>query len=58
MTLTSFVSPPMGSIQQRQSMRVFFLGSTIFEPYHIIWKTRAPPKAKFFMWLVATALDS
>lgn len=30
-----------------------FLGSTEFEPYHRTWKTWAPPKCKFFMWLIA-----
>jgi hypothetical protein len=31
----------------------FYLGSVDFEPYHRIWKTWAPPKCKFFMWLIA-----
>jgi hypothetical protein len=29
------------------------MGSSEFEPFHRIWKTWAPPKTKFFMWLVA-----
>ena len=47
-----------GKYSAKAAYEGLFLGSTTFEPYHRIWKTRAPPKAKFFMWLVATALDS
>jgi hypothetical protein len=31
----------------------FFLGATTFKPWERIWKTWAPGKCKFFMWLVA-----
>jgi hypothetical protein len=31
----------------------FFIGSVPFEPYERIWKTWAPPKCPFFLWLVA-----
>jgi len=31
----------------------FFLGSTQFGPYERIWKSWAPPKCRFFLWLVA-----
>jgi hypothetical protein len=34
-------------------MRVFFFGSTLFAPYERIWKTWAPAKCHFFLWLVA-----
>jgi hypothetical protein len=34
-------------------MRGFFLGFVQFEPYERIWKTWAPPKCRFFMWLAA-----
>jgi hypothetical protein len=30
-----------------------FMGSTQFEPCERIWQSWAPPKCKFFMWLVA-----
>jgi hypothetical protein len=30
-----------------------FPGSVQFEPYERIWKSRAPPKCRFFMWLIA-----
>jgi hypothetical protein len=30
----------------------FFLGSTLFAPWEKIWKSWAPPKCRFFMWLV------
>ena len=31
----------------------FFVGSISFEPCERIWKTWAPPKCRFFVWLVA-----
>jgi hypothetical protein len=31
----------------------FFIGPIEFEPYVRIWKSHAPPKCRFFMWLVA-----
>uniref|UniRef100_A0A0A9HC95 Reverse transcriptase zinc-binding domain-containing protein n=1 Tax=Arundo donax TaxID=35708 RepID=A0A0A9HC95_ARUDO len=31
----------------------FFLGSTSFEPWERIWRTWAPAKCRFFLWLVA-----
>jgi hypothetical protein len=31
----------------------FFLGATTFKPWERIWKSWAPSKCKFFMWLVA-----
>lgn len=42
-----------GKYSAKAAYEGFFLGSTIFEPYHRIWRTWAPPKTKFFMWLVA-----
>jgi hypothetical protein len=32
---------------------VFFQGAIYFKPYERIWKSWAPPKCRFFMWLVA-----
>jgi hypothetical protein len=31
--------------------KAFFLGSITFEPWKRLWKTWAPPKCKFFIWL-------
>jgi hypothetical protein len=42
-----------GKYSSKEAYRGFFIGSIEFEPFHIIWKTWAPPKSKFFMWLVA-----
>jgi hypothetical protein len=37
----------------KSAYAVFFLGATTFKPWERIWKTWAPSKCKFFMWLVA-----
>jgi hypothetical protein len=42
-----------GKFLSKEAYRGFFIGSSEFEPFHRIWKTWAPPKTKFFMWLVA-----
>jgi hypothetical protein len=42
-----------GKYSAKAAYEGFFLGLTTFEPYHRNWKTWAPPKTKFFMWLVA-----
>ena len=31
--------------------KAFFMGSISFEPWKRLWKTWAPPKYKFFLWL-------
>jgi hypothetical protein len=41
------------STQQSQHMTDFFQGAIRFEPYERIWKTWAPGKCRFFLWLVA-----
>jgi hypothetical protein len=51
-TLTFGVFLLVVNIQPSQRMRVFFIGSTLFGPYERIWKSWAPPKCRFFMWLV------
>jgi len=51
-TLTFGAFPPVDSIQPNQH-EGFFLESTFFGPYERIWKSWAPPKCRFFMWLVA-----
>jgi len=40
-------------ILSQVSICFFFLGATLFAPWKRIWKTWAPPKCRFFMWLVA-----
>jgi hypothetical protein len=42
-----------GKYSSKEAYRGFFIGSIEFEPFYIIWKTWAPLKSKFFMWLVA-----
>lgn len=42
-----------GVYSTKSAYETMFLGSIIFEPYVRIWKTWAPPKCWFFMWLVA-----
>jgi hypothetical protein len=42
-----------GKYSSKKGYRGFFIGSVEFEPFHRIWKTWAPPKSKFFTWLVA-----
>jgi hypothetical protein len=42
-----------GKYSAKSTYDGFFLGSTPFGPWERIWKTWAPPKCRFFMWLVA-----
>lgn len=35
----------------KSAYRRFFMGSTIFEPHKRLWKTWAPARTKFFLWL-------
>jgi hypothetical protein len=42
-----------GQYSAKSAYDGFFLGSTIFGPWERIWKSWAPPKCRFFMWLVA-----
>jgi len=41
-----------GQYSAKSAFEGFFLGSTSFGPYERIWKSWAPPKCRFFMWLV------
>ena len=41
-----------GQYSAKTAYKGFFVGSTSFEPYERIWKTWAPPKCRFFVWLV------
>jgi hypothetical protein len=42
-----------GQYSAKSAYEGFFLGATPFAPWELIWKTWAPPKCRFFMWLVA-----
>lgn len=42
-----------GQYSTKTAYEGFFLGATIFRPWEKIWKTWAPSKCSFFMWLVA-----
>jgi hypothetical protein len=42
-----------GNYTTKAAYESFFIGSTSFELFHRIWRTWAPPKKKFFLWLVA-----
>jgi hypothetical protein len=43
---------PSGSFS-KSAYDCFFLGAVTFEPADRIWRTWAPPKCKFFLWLAA-----
>jgi hypothetical protein len=40
-----------GLFSSKSCYNVLFLGSTAFEHWKRLWKTWAPPKCKFFLWL-------
>ena len=42
-----------GKYSAKSAYEGLFAGSTSFGLYHLIWKTWAPPKCRFFLWLVA-----
>ncbi|CAN6247387.1 unnamed protein product, partial [Urochloa humidicola] len=44
---------PNGHYTAKSAYEGFFLGATTFEPCERIWKSWAPPKCRFFMWLAA-----
>jgi hypothetical protein len=44
---------PTGQYSAKLAYEGLFLGATNFSPWDRIWKTWAPPKCRFFMWLVA-----
>ena len=41
-----------GQYSAKSAYEGFFIGSTLFGPFERIWKSWAPPKCRFFMWLV------
>jgi len=42
-----------GAYSAKSAYATLFQGAILFEPFERIWKSWAPPKCKFFMWLVA-----
>lgn len=42
-----------GNYTAKSAYDALFQGAVLFDPYERIWKSWAPPKCKFFMWLVA-----
>jgi hypothetical protein len=42
-----------GQYSAKSAYEAFFIGSTTFRPWERIWKTCAPGKCRFFMWLAA-----
>ena len=42
-----------GEYSAKSTYDALFQGATFFGPAHRIWKSWAPPKCRFFMWLVA-----
>jgi hypothetical protein len=42
-----------GEYTAKSAYDAFFQGTIYFRPYDRIWKSWAPPKCRFFMWLVA-----
>ena len=42
-----------GQYSAKSAYASFFIGSTQFGPFERIWKSWAPPKCRFFLWLVA-----
>jgi len=40
-----------GQFSSRSCYKAFFMGSITFEPWKRLWKSWAPPKCKFFLWL-------
>jgi hypothetical protein len=42
-----------GKYSAKSTYEAFFIGSTTFRPWEHIWKTWAPGKCRFFMWLAA-----
>ena len=42
-----------GEYSTKSAYEVLFQGAVYFKPAERIWKSHAPPKCRFFMWLVA-----
>jgi hypothetical protein len=48
-----FSIAPLGIYSAKSAYEGLFLGSSSFGHYERVWKTWAPPKCRFFIWLVA-----
>jgi hypothetical protein len=44
---------PTGVYSASSAYEALFQGAVLFGPFERIWKSWAPPKCRFFMWLVA-----
>jgi len=44
---------PLGRYSSKSAYEALFIGAIQFRPWERIWKSWAPGKCKFFMWLVA-----
>jgi hypothetical protein len=44
---------PTGVHSDGSAYDALFQGAVLFEPFERLWKSWAPPKCRFFMWLVA-----
>lgn len=44
---------PSGKYSAKSTYQQLYLGATAFGPWERTWKTWAPGKCKFFLWLVA-----
>jgi hypothetical protein len=42
-----------GNYSAKSAYDGLFVGSTSFDHYHLVWKTWASPKCRFFLWLAA-----
>jgi hypothetical protein len=48
-----FSIAPNGQYSASSAYNGFFTGSVAFDHYKMVWKFWAPPKCRFFLWLVA-----
>jgi hypothetical protein len=50
-----WVHTTSGQFSSRSCYKAFFMGSISFEPWKRLWKSWAPPKCNFFLWLAVSA---
>jgi hypothetical protein len=48
------LSTSSGEYSAKSAYKRFLAGSTLFEPAERIWKSWAPPRCKFFVWLASS----
>jgi hypothetical protein len=46
-----WVHSSSGEFSSKSCYSAFFMGAISFEPWKWVWKSWAPPKCKFFVWL-------